>query len=106
MESISESKGVGKESMQESVSKKADSFASQIGDQITSVGSALNESGSHLRDEGKGTPAKVVEEVGARADEFGQYLKHNGASQLAGDFNRFGRNNPWAIVAGFAALGF
>ena len=72
-----------------------DQRSTQAGEQVHSIGKALQSGAKQLRDEGKDTPAKVVEEVARRADDFGTYLESTQADKFLHDIESFARRRPW-----------
>jgi ElaB/YqjD/DUF883 family membrane-anchored ribosome-binding protein len=90
---------------------QVDQRSTQAGDQVQSVGTALRRSAEQLREEGKETPASLVEQVARRADELGGYLQTTNADRMVGDIERFARHRPWltgaaGVLAGFLASRF
>ena len=59
-----------------------------------------------LRNQGKDQPAKLAEQAADRAERFGDYLQRSDGDTILGDIEDFGRQRPWAVIAGGIALGF
>ena len=61
--------------------------------------------GEHLRSEGKDKPAELADKAATRVAELGDYLKRSDGDALLRDAERFGRERPWAVMAGGLVLG-
>ena len=61
--------------------------------------------GEHLRAEGKDKPAQLADQAAARVADLGDYLKHSDGDRILRDVERFGRDRPWAVMAGGVVLG-
>jgi ElaB/YqjD/DUF883 family membrane-anchored ribosome-binding protein len=93
------------------VREQLDQRSTQAGEQVQSIGKALQSGAGQLRGEGKDMPAKLVEEVARRADDLGGYLQSAQADTILDDVERFARSRPWVtaaagVLAGFAASRF
>lgn len=86
--------------------EQLDTRSTQAGEQLVSVGDALQRSSEQLRGEGKDTPAKLVEGVSRRADDLGRYLRTSDANQILDDAEGIARRNPWLTALAGAAAGF
>jgi ElaB/YqjD/DUF883 family membrane-anchored ribosome-binding protein len=84
---------------------QVDHRSTQAGEQIQSIGSALRQSSKQLREEGKGAPAKAVDQVAQRADDLGSYLQSADADKILGDVETFARRRPWLTAAAGAVAG-
>jgi ElaB/YqjD/DUF883 family membrane-anchored ribosome-binding protein len=85
---------------------QVDRHSTQAGEQVQAVGSALRRSAEQLRQEGKETPASLVEQVARRAHDLGGYLQATNADRMVGDIERFARQRPWLTGAAGALAGF
>ena len=83
--------------------EQLDERSTQAGEQVQSLGKALQSSANQLRSEGKDTPARVVDEVARRADDLGSYLQAAQADRFLHDIETFARRRPW-VAAGIGAL--
>ena len=63
-------------------------------------------SAEELRKQGKDQPAKLAEQAAQRAESLGDYLKRTDGDTILRDVEDFGRQRPWAVIAGGLALGF
>ena len=61
--------------------------------------------GEHLRAEGKDKPAEIADKAAARVADLGDYLKRSDGDAILRDVERFGRERPWAVMAGGVVLG-
>ena len=91
--------------------EQLDRRSTQAGEQVQSIGKALDAGATQLRSEGQDTPAKLVEEVARRADELGGYLQSAQADRILDDVEGFARRRPWVtagagVLAGFLASRF
>ena len=59
-----------------------------------------------LRNQGKDQPAKLAEQAAQRAESLGDYLQRSDGDTILRDLEDFGRQRPWAVIAGGLALGF
>ena len=59
-----------------------------------------------LRNQGKDQPAKLAEQAAQRAESLGDYLQRSDGDTILRDVEDFGRQQPWAVIAGGLALGF
>ena len=59
----------------------------------------------HLRSEGKDKPAELADKAAARVADLGDYLKRSDGDAILRDVERFGRDKPWAVMAGGVMLG-
>jgi hypothetical protein len=91
--------------------EQVDRQSTAAGDQIHAVGQALRRSSEQLRNEGKETPAKLVEEAASRTESLGRYLLDADSNRIIGDIETFARRRPWmtgaaGVLAGFLASRF
>ena len=87
------------------VRDQVDTRSTQVGEQATSVAQDVRSVGEHLRGEGKDKPAELADKAAARVAELGDYLKRTDGDALLRDAERFGRERPWAVMAGGLVLG-
>ena len=84
---------------------QVDQRSTQAGRQAETVASDVRSVGEHLRAEGKDRPAELADKAAARVAELGDYLKRSDGDAILRDVERFGRDKPWAVMAGGVALG-
>jgi hypothetical protein len=61
--------------------------------------------GEHLRSEGKDKPAELADKAAERVTQIGDYLKRSDGDAILRDVEQFGRQKPWAVMAGGLVLG-
>jgi len=90
---------------QETVRRQVDQRTSQAGEQVTGTAQDLRSVGEELRKQGKDTPAKLADHAAEQTERVGSYLEENGPDAMLHDVEDFGRQRPWAVLAGGLALG-
>src|SRR3954470_19897063 len=90
---------------QESVRQQADQRSTEAGEKVASTAQDLRSVGEELRKQGKDTPAKLADRAAEQTEKVGSYLKENGPDRMLEDVEDFGRQRPWAVLAGGAAVG-
>jgi ElaB/YqjD/DUF883 family membrane-anchored ribosome-binding protein len=88
------------------VQEQLDKRSSELAGQITSTAGDLRTVGEELRRQGKDTPAKLTDQVADKAEQLGGYLERSDASTILSDVESWGRQRPWAVIAGGLAVGF
>lgn len=113
MEQVQEAKDQARQKVQEAsgkasgrVREQVDRRSTEAGERVSSVADDARSVGEELRKQGKDRPAQMVDQVAERADRLGGYLHESDADRILGDFEGFGRRQPWALVAGGVAVGF
>ena len=84
---------------------EVDTRSTQAGEQAETVANDVRSVGEHLRAEGKDKPAELADKAAARVADLGDYLKRSDGDAILRDVERFGRDKPWAVMAGGVALG-
>jgi hypothetical protein len=87
------------------VRDEVDSRSTQAGEQAKSVAQDVRSVGEHLRSQGKDKPAELADKAAGRVAELGDYLKRSDGDAILRDVERFGRERPWAVMAGGLVLG-
>jgi ElaB/YqjD/DUF883 family membrane-anchored ribosome-binding protein len=90
---------------QESIRQQIDDRSTQAGERAASTARDLRSVGEELRKQGKDTPAKLADRAAEQTEKVGSYLKENGPDRMLEDVEDFGRQRPWAVLAGGAAIG-
>lgn len=90
---------------QQNLRQQIDDRSTQAGEQVSSTAQDLRSVGEELRKQGKGTPAKLADRAAEQTEKVGSYLKDNGPDKMLEDVEDFGRQRPWAVMAGGLALG-
>jgi hypothetical protein len=90
---------------QEGLRQQVDQRSTQAGEQVSTTASDLRSVGEELRKQGKDTPAKLADRAAEQTEKVGSYLKDNGPDEMLRDVEEFGRQRPWAVLAGGLVLG-
>lgn len=90
---------------QESMRQQVDSRTTQAGEQVSGTAQDLRSVGEELRKQGKDTPAKLADRAAEQTEKVGSYLKDSDPDKMLHDVEDFGRQRPWAVLAGGVALG-
>ncbi len=90
---------------QEGVRAQIDERSTQVGERVTSTAGDLRSVGEELRKQGKDTPATLAGRAAEETDKVGSYLKESGPDKMLEDVEDFGRQRPWAVLAGGVAVG-
>ena len=85
---------------------QVDQRSTDAGQRVGGFASDVRSVGQQLREQGKDQPAKLADQAADRAERLGNYLTRSDADRILGDVEDFGRRQPWAVIAGGAALGF
>jgi gas vesicle protein len=88
------------------VRSQVDERSTQVGQQVSTQAGDLRTVADQLREQGKDSPARMVEQVADRAERAGSWLTESDADRILGDVEDFARSKPWAVAAGGLALGF
>src|SRR3954463_2288736 len=90
---------------QETVRQQVDQRSTHAGEQVASTAQDLRSVGEELRKQGKDAPAKLADRAAEQTEKVGSYLKEKGPDEMLHDVEDFGRQRPWAVLAGGMALG-
>jgi len=90
---------------QENVRQQVDQRSTEAGEKVTSTAQDLRSVGEELRKQGKDAPAKLADRAAEQTEKVGSYLKDKGPDEMLHDVEDFGRQRPWAVLAGGLALG-
>lgn len=90
---------------QEGIRQQIDHRSTQAGERVGSTAQDLRSVGEELRKQGKDGPAKLADRAAEQTEKVGSYLKDNGPDKMLEDVEDFGRQRPWAVVAGGVAVG-
>ncbi|MFN2569778.1 MAG: hypothetical protein ABR564_09295 [Candidatus Dormibacteria bacterium] len=88
------------------VRQQLDQRSTEAGHQLDMTSSALRKSADELRSNGGDLPARVTAELADRSERLASYLRDSDANTMLADVERFGRSQPWAVIAGGIMLGF
>lgn len=92
-------------SAQENIRRQIDDRSTQAGERVSSTAQDLRSVGEELRKQGKDTPAKLADRAAEQTEKVGSYLKGHGPDEMLEDVEDFGRQRPWAVIAGGMAVG-
>lgn len=90
---------------QENVRRQVDQRSTEAGEKVAGTAQDLRSVGEELRKQGKDTPAKLADRAAEQTEKVGSYLKDKGPDEMLHDVEDFGRQRPWAVLAGGLALG-
>ena len=88
------------------VRDQVDQRSTEAGERVSSAAQDARSVAEELRNQGKDQPAKLAEQAAQRAESLGDYLKSSDGDKILRDIEDFGRQRPWAVIAGGLALGF
>jgi hypothetical protein len=83
-----------------------DQRSTQAGERVANTATDVRSIADELRQQGKDTPARMVDQVAGQAERFGDYLKGASGDRILRDVEDFARSKPWLVAAGGLALGF
>jgi hypothetical protein len=111
-EKAQQATGAAREQAQQAAGQAKGALRNQVdqrstlaGERVGTFASDVRTVGDQLRQQGKEQPAKLADQAAERAERLGSYLKESDADRILGDLEDFGRRQPWAVIAGGAALG-
>src|SRR5215218_6554802 len=90
---------------QEGVRQQIDQRSTEAGERVAGTAQDLRSVGEELRKQGKDAPAKLADRAAEQTERVGSYLKDNGPDRMLHDVEDFGRERPWALLAGGLAVG-
>jgi hypothetical protein len=90
---------------QENVRQQVDQRSTEAGEKVSAQAKDLRSVGEELRKQGKDAPAKFADQAAEQTEKVGTYLKEKGPDEMLHDVEDFGRQRPWAVLAGGLALG-
>lgn len=90
---------------QEGVRHQIDQRSTEAGERVSSTAQDFRSVGEELRKQGKDGPAKLADRAAEQTERVGGYLKNNGPDKMLEDVEDFGRQRPWAALAGGVAVG-
>ncbi|HEU5061601.1 MAG TPA: hypothetical protein VFT79_00440 [Solirubrobacterales bacterium] len=90
---------------QEGLRQQIDDRSTQAGERVSGTAQDLRSVGEELRKQGKEAPAKLADRAAEQTEKVGSYLKDNGPDRMLEDVEDFGRERPWAVLAGGLAVG-
>jgi hypothetical protein len=90
---------------QDNVREQAEQQAKKAGEQVSGTAEDLRSVGEELRKQGKDRPAKLADRAAEQTEKVGSYLTGTGPDQMLHDAEDFGRERPWALLAGGLVVG-
>jgi hypothetical protein len=90
---------------QDTVRRQVDQRSTEAGEKVTAQAEDLRSVGEELRKQGKDAPAKLADRAAEQTEKVGSYLKDKEPDEMLHDVEDFGRERPWAVLAGGLALG-
>jgi ElaB/YqjD/DUF883 family membrane-anchored ribosome-binding protein len=90
---------------QEGVRRQIDQRSTEAGERVATTAQDLRSVGEELRKQGKDAPAKLADRAAEQTEKVGSYLKERGPDEMLEDVEDFGRERPWAVLAGGVAVG-
>jgi hypothetical protein len=100
-EKAKEAAGKAQEGMREQVEQRA----RQAGEKVSGTAEDLRSVGEELRKQGKDGPAKLADRAAEQTEKVGSYLSDKDPNQMLHDVEDFGRQRPWAMLAGGLVVG-
>jgi hypothetical protein len=88
------------------VREQVDQRSSDLGQRASTAAEDLRGVAEHLRSQGKDQPAQLAEKAAERVEGVGGYLQQSDGERILRDVEDFGRQRPWAALAGGLILGF
>jgi hypothetical protein len=85
---------------------QVDQRSTQAGERVANTAADMHSIADELRQQGKETPARMVDQIAGQAERFGDYLKGASGDRVLRDVEGFARSKPWLVAAGGLALGF
>jgi hypothetical protein len=85
---------------------QVDQRSTQAGERVANTAADVRSIADELRQQGKDTPARMVDQVAGQAERFGDYLKGASGDRILRDVEGFARSKPWLVAASGLALGF
>jgi hypothetical protein len=96
----------GAQQAKRSLRDQVDQRSTTAGERVSSMAGDARSVADELRNQGKDQPAKLAEQAAQRAESLGDYLQRSSGDTILRDVEDFGRQRPWAVIAGGLALGF
>jgi hypothetical protein len=85
---------------------QVDQRSTQAGERLTGTAADVRSIAEELRQQGKDTPARMVDQVAGQAERLGDYLKRSDGDDILRDVEDLARSKPWLVAAAGVVLGF
>jgi ElaB/YqjD/DUF883 family membrane-anchored ribosome-binding protein len=92
--------------LQERIREELSTRSSQLSDQASALGEALRTTSDDLHGKGQSEVARIPEQAADVVERCSRYLQQADGDRILRDLEDFGRQRPWAVVAGAATAGF
>jgi hypothetical protein len=79
--------------------------STQAGEKVHSTAQDLHTVSDTLREQGRDSAARFVEQGAAQAERLADYLRHSDADTILNDVQDYARRQPWVVALGGLALG-
>jgi len=90
---------------QDRIREQVDQRSTEVGERVGSTAQDIRSVGEELRNQGKDGPAKVADQAADRIERAGSYMRDSDADRILNDVEDFGRQRPWAVLAGAVVVG-
>jgi hypothetical protein len=90
---------------QDRIREQVDQRSTEVGERVGSTAQDIRSVGEELRNQGKDGPAKVADQAADRIERAGRYLRDSDSDRILNDVEDFGRQRPWAVLAGAVMVG-
>jgi ElaB/YqjD/DUF883 family membrane-anchored ribosome-binding protein len=90
---------------QDRIREQVDQRSTEVGERVTTTAGDIRSVGEELRKQGKDAPARVADQAADRIESAGGYLRDADADRILNDVEDFGRQRPWAVLAGAVVVG-
>jgi hypothetical protein len=90
---------------QDRIREQVDQRSTEVGERVGGTAQDIRTVGEELRHQGKEGPAKVADQAAERIERAGSYLRDSDADRILNDAEDFGRQRPWAVLAGAVVVG-
>lgn len=90
---------------QDRVREQVDQRSTEVGERVGSTAQDIRSVGEELRKQGKEAPARFADQAADRIERTGRYLRDSDADRILHDVEDFGRQRPWAVLAGAVVVG-
>jgi hypothetical protein len=90
---------------QQTIRQQLDDRSTEAGERIGGTADDLRSVGEELRKQGKDGPARLAERAADQTEKAGSYLRDKSADDLLHEVEDFGRQRPWAVLAGGLLVG-
>src|SRR5690242_3725923 len=94
-----------KSQAQDRVREQVDQRSTEVGERVSGTAGDIRSVGQELRNQGKDGPARFADQAADRIESAGSYLRDADADRILNDVEDFGRQRPWAVLAGAVVVG-